>query len=391
MIREVYQEGDEPMPKPLKVGLAGCGSVSQRGLLPHMTQKDVRQWCELIAVMDPVPGRAKATAKRFGVKRWFRDYDEMLASEIEAVVIASPIGVHYQQAIKAIRAGKHVHLNKTMTTTKAEADEVIEAAKKAGVKVVASPGRAHRTHTRRIKEIIEAGEIGRVYWAETGTAGGGHEFESFRTGDDVLSNVSPAWYYKRPGGGPMYDMAVYALHTLTGILGPVRRVTGMSGIGLVERSFKGERIRVEMDDNTHLLLDFGDNVFCLVYGSNSFGGPARPFASLFISGSEGAIAWDRSGVEVWGRHIEGGHRLEIPGNELPFVFGPHLELPERHVYSDVMHMVDCVLNDKEPAISAGHARHVVEVIELGYKAARTGQIQELTTVFSLRELTVGPE
>ena len=375
----------------VRIGLAGCGSVSQRGLLPHLAQEDIRPWCELTAVMDPVPGRAEATAKKFGAQLWFEDYDEMLASEIDAVVIASPIGVHYEQAMKAIAAGKHLHLNKTMTTTKAEADEVIEAARKAGVKVVASPGRAHRPSTKRVKQIIESGEIGRIYWVEIGTAGGGHEFEGFRQADDILSNVNPTWYYKRPGGGPMYDMAVYALHTITGILGPVKRVTGMSGIGLKERFFKGERIEVEMDDNTHLLLDFGDSVFGLLFGSNSFGGPARPFSLPFISGIEGAVAMSREGVEVWGPKVEGGHRVETPGYDMPFVFGPHLELPERHVYSDIMHLVDCVLNDKEPAVSAEHARHVIEVIELGYKAAETGQTQEVTTTFALRELTVGPE
>jgi predicted dehydrogenase len=74
---------------------------------------------------------------------------------------------------------------------------------------------------------------------------------------------------------------------------------------------------------------------------------------------------------------------------MPFVFGPHLKLPERHVYSDIMHMVDCVLNNKEPAISAEHARHVIEIIELGYKAAVSGRTQELITTFCLRELTSG--
>ena len=43
----------------VRIGLAGCGSVSQRGLLPHLAQEDIRQWCELKAVMDPVPGRAR--------------------------------------------------------------------------------------------------------------------------------------------------------------------------------------------------------------------------------------------------------------------------------------------------------------------------------------------
>jgi predicted dehydrogenase len=169
----------------------------------------------------------------------------------------------------------------------------------------------------------------------------------------------------------------------------VQRVAGMSGIGLKERSFQDQRIEVDMDDNTHLLLDFGDNVFCLVYGSNSATGGARPFSSPFISGSGGAIAQTRAGIEVWSRSAEGGHRVDSPKGEMPFVFGSHLKLPERHVYSDIMHMVDCALNDKEPAISAEHARHVIEIIEAGYKAAETGQTQEMTTTFTLRELTVG--
>ena len=372
----------------VRIGLAGCGSVSQRGLIPHLVQEDIHQWCELTAVMDPVPGRAQATADKFEAPLWFEDYDEMLASEIDAVVIASPIGVHCEQAMKAIAAGKHVHLNKTMTTTKAEADDVIDAARKAGVKVVASPGRAHRPRTKRIREIIQSGEIGRVYWAEIGTSFSGHEFEGFRRADDVLSNVNPAWYYKRPGGGPMYDAAVYALHTITGILGPVKRVTGMSGIGLKERIFKDQKIKVEMDDNTHLLMDFGDSVFCLLFASYSYSGPGRSFSVPFISGSEGGITIGREGLEIWGRNVEEDRRVESPGSGMPFVAGPHLELPERHVFSDIMHMVDCVLHDREPVISAEHARHVIEIIELGYKAAEIGQTQEMTTTFSLGDLSV---
>ncbi|MBN1402763.1 MAG: Gfo/Idh/MocA family oxidoreductase [Anaerolineae bacterium] len=367
---------------PLKLGLAGCGSVSQRGLLPNLTQEDTRQMALLHAVMDPVPGRAEATAAKFGAPLWFEDYDALLASDIDAVVIASPIGVHYEQAIKAVAAGKHLHLNKTMTTTKAEADEVIEAAARAGLVIVASPGNCRTAPFRRMREIIAAGEIGRVYWAETGTAGAGHEFESFRAGDDVLSNVNPAWYYQRPGGGPMYDMCVYALHNITAVLGPAQRVTGFSGIGLPEREFKGERIQVEMDDNTHLVLDFGDDVYCLVFGTNSFSGPARAFASAYFSGSAGAMLMDRQGLQVWTRSAPEGRSEEL-GRDMPFVTGPHLELPERHVYADIMHMVDCVRNDKPPVVTAEHARHVIEIIELGYQAATSGQTQTLTTSFEM--------
>jgi len=185
----------------------------------------------------------------------------------------------------------------------------------------------------------------------------------------------------------MYDTAVYALHTITGILGNVKRVTGMSGIGLKKRVFKGQKIEVDMDDNTHLLLDFGDSVFCLLSASSSYSGPGHSFSAPFFSGSEGSIA-GRSELEISGQNVEGGRRVESPGSAMPFVSGPHLELPESHVFSDIMHMVDCVINNKEPAVSAEHARHVIEVIDLGYKAAETGQTQEISTIFSLRELTV---
>lgn len=374
----------------IRIGLAGCGSVSQRGLLPHLAADDIRSWCELTAVMDVVPGRAQASAEKFGAKLAFEDYDEMLASDIDAVVLASPIGLHYEQAMKAIEAGKHLHLNKTMTTTKAEADEVIAAAEAKGLVVVSSPGNGLHPSNMRIREIVQSGELGRIYWAEIGTAGGGHEFESFRTGDDVLANVNPAWYYKRPGGGPMYDMAVYALHRITAILGPVWRVTGMSGIGLEERHFKGEEIIVDMDDNTHLVMDFGNSVFCLLYGSNSASGPRHPFASPFISGSEGSVTASREQIEVLGRNVlghagtESGHRVEQPDTRIPWVFGAHKGLPEHHVYADIMHMVDCALQGKKPVVSAEHARHVIEVIELGYKAAETGITQTCTTTFDIQ-------
>ncbi len=374
----------------VRIGLAGCGSVSQRGLLPHLAADDIRPWCELTAVMDVVPGRAQASAEKFGAKLAFEDYDEMLASEIDAVVLASPIGLHYEQAIKAIEAGKHLHLNKTMTTTKAEADDVIAAAEAKGLVVVSSPGNGLHCSNMRIREIVESGELGRVYWAEIGTAGGGHEFESFRTGDDVLANVNPAWYYKRPGGGPMYDMAVYALHRITAILGPVQRVTGMSGIGLERRHFKGEEIIVDMDDNTHLVMEMGKGVFCLLYGSNSASGPRHPFASPFISGSEGSVTANAERIEILGRNVLGhagtetGRRVEQPDTRIPWVFGVHKEIPERHVYADIMHMVDCALHGKKPVVSAEHARHVIEVIELGYKAAETGITQTCTTTFDIQ-------
>ncbi|MBS7611385.1 hypothetical protein KEJ27_04160 [Candidatus Bathyarchaeota archaeon] len=136
----------------------------------------------------------------------------------------------------------------------------------------------------------------------------GHEYEEFRQTDDIVRGVDPTWYYKA-GGGPMYDMAVYNLHTLPAIIGPVKRVTGFSGVGLKERTFKVagdlKRVKVEMDDDILLLLDWGDSIFGFTYGtfSEGAGGPG-----FFISGGEGSIRsyWHRSGhrVEVFSRKVK---------------------------------------------------------------------------------------
>jgi predicted dehydrogenase len=140
--------------------------------------------------------------------------------------MTSPIGLHYEQGRQALVAGKHVHFNKTMTTTLAEASELIELARANNLKIVASPGEMLRPHNQQVRTLIAEGAIGTLCWAACGVAFGTyHETEAVRLGDDVLSNIDLAWYYRKPGGGPLYDMTVYALLALTGILGPAQRTS----------------------------------------------------------------------------------------------------------------------------------------------------------------------
>jgi predicted dehydrogenase len=373
----------------VRVGLAGCGSVAQRGLIPHLAQPDITGQIQFRAVMDPAPGRAEATAARYGVPLWYEDYDQMLAQgDLDIVVIASPIGYHYEQGLKAIQAGKHVHFNKTMTTRKVEADEVIAAAKAKGVKLVASPGEMQCRLFQEARELLmEQKIIGRIYYA---LFGGGmlHEHEAFRMADDVISNVNPLWYYRKPGGGPMYDGVVYSLHAITGIFGPAKRVTGFSGIGLKERRFKDQVTQADMYDNTHLILDFGDALFANVYGAFTYN--IKRTASLQFAGSEGSLDLGETGITVNSGREPGlfglpGAKLETGSrrahDEMPYLHGVHLTLPEHHVYSDIMHLVDCIRNDKQPVVTAEHARHVIEIIEGGYLASETGKAIDLTTTF----------
>src|SRR6266702_2786744 len=114
-------EEERSVPEPLRLGVLGTGSISLRGILPHCTMPDVQDRLRVTAVCDTVPGRARAAAERFGVPQAFESYEELLREgECDAVSIATPIGLHYEQGKAAVDAGKHVHFNKTMTTTAAE-------------------------------------------------------------------------------------------------------------------------------------------------------------------------------------------------------------------------------------------------------------------------------
>jgi predicted dehydrogenase len=369
------------MPDRLGIGVVGAGSIGIRAALQHLCLDDVQDRVHLAAVCDPAPGRAAAAAKRYDVASAYETFEELIADPaVDAVTLGSPIGVHYEQGLAAVRAGKHVHFNKTMTVTAAEATEIIDEAAARGVRLTASPGQMLRPLNRRIRKLVREGALGKLCWAAAGSAFGRyHEDEGVRQGDDPLSNISPAWYWRKPGGGPMYDMTVYGLHSLTGVLGPAKRVTGMSGVAVAEREFRGEKFACDADDNTFLLADFGDQLFAVIYGAAI--GSIVPFGASCIFGTAGQIIGDRLNgepIDYPGRALaeaEGANAL------LPHATGPHRTMDEAHVYEDIMQLVDWVRDGTPSDSTAEHARHVIEIFEAGFCAAETGATQELATTF----------
>jgi len=353
------------------MGIVGAGAIGIRGALMHLSQDDVQDRLRLAAVCDPVPGRAAAAADRYGVAAAYETYEELLADPaVDAVTLCSPIGLHYEQGMAAIGAGKHVHFNKTMATQVHECDAMIARAADKDVRLVASPGMMLNPYNRRIRRRILQGDIGQVVWAITGAAPGNYHLnEEFRTWDDVLTQVDPTWYYRKPGGGPQYDVTVYCLHNLTGILGPAKRVTAVSGLVLPKREFRGNTIECDMDDSTFILADFGNTVFAVIYGT-VFGSVTKGFHPT-IHGTAGSVV---------GTDVKGESAVE-EGDHEPHVTGEHVRLRESHVFEDVMQLVDWVRDGTPSIASAEHARHVVDIIESGYRAAETGQTQDLRTTF----------
>jgi predicted dehydrogenase len=376
----------------LRLGVVGAGALALR-VLAHLALPDVQDAVRVTHVCDPAEGRAEAAAGRFGVVRWSRSLERLLEDPaVEALTIASPIALHHEQGLAAIRAGKHVHFNKTMALTPEQATELIEAGRAAGVRLVASPGEMLRPHNQRVKAMIADGVIGTVCWAVCGAAFGDyHVGEPERQGTGPLENIDPSWYFRSPGGGPLYDMTVYALHGLTGILGSVERVTALSATRIREREVAGRRITADAHDNTLILLDFGDGLLALAYGTAAGvltdGVDCDPSGSYY--GTRGRITGlllDGAPFDYPGRDLvtePGVAPRRDPGDRagwlLPHVTEAHRTLPEQHVFEDVMQLVDWIRDGTPTIATAEHARHVIDIVDAAYRAASTGTTQRLTT------------
>ena len=376
---------------PLRIGVVGIGALALRGILPHLTQPDVSDRVVVAAVCDPVEERVQGAAERFGVPNIFTSIEDLLDSgHADAVTIASPIGLHFGHCRLALEAGLHVHVNKTMSTTVAEADELIALARDHDRRLVASPGEILRPQVTQTRELVDSGAIGDVAWAICGGA-----FEAYHESEEPERleapggvAINPAWYFRKPGGGPLYDITVYSLHQLTSVLGPAQRVTALSGIRVPFREFQGERITTEADDNTILLLDFGGGMFAVAYGTAS-GAVSEQFGACTFFGSRGTI----DGV------LLNGEPFDFPGREatlhgpitdwdaqmcvLEHVVGPHRQIPEAHVFEDIMQLVRWVLEGVPSAVTAEHARHVIDIIESGYRSAARSSTEPLSTTFDL--------
>lgn len=146
--------------KKVKWGIIGCGDVAEMKSGPAF-QKTSNS--ELLAVMRRNGEKAKDFAERHNVPTWYNDLDELLKNqEINAVYIATPPATHLEIALKAIKAGKNIYLEKPMALDQIEATKLIEALKVYHVKLTIAHYRRKMPAFLKIKELLEHEIIGRV-------------------------------------------------------------------------------------------------------------------------------------------------------------------------------------------------------------------------------------
>jgi len=202
----------------IKIAVIGCGSIANTAHIPaYMANSD----CEVIYFCDEKFERAEVAASEFGCGRAIANYREILEdTTLDAVSVCTPNNVHASISIDCLNAGKHVLCEKPAARTYAEALEMQKACQKSGKILTIGVVNRYREGVNRIKEIIDAGELGEVY----------QTYASFRS-HRMIPGLGGAFTTKEiAGGGVMIDWGVHFLDLMMYCIGdPMpKTVTGQT-------------------------------------------------------------------------------------------------------------------------------------------------------------------
>ncbi|HZV91014.1 MAG TPA: Gfo/Idh/MocA family oxidoreductase, partial [Candidatus Nitrosocosmicus sp.] len=182
--------------RPTRIGLIGAGVVAQVNHLPALkARRDV----EVLALCDDDVEKARMVAQRFGIGRAVSDYEALLRNdELDAVIIATPNHLHAPMTQAALGYGKHVLCEKPPARNAAEAEQMAEAAKRAGTVLFYAMNFRFRTDVQMLRGYMERRELGTIFYAKTG-------WLLRRT-----ETRRASWYRNKrsAGGGVLIDMGV---------------------------------------------------------------------------------------------------------------------------------------------------------------------------------------
>lgn len=184
--------------------------------------------------------RAQAFAAEIGAPAWSNDLADLLAAEdVDAVYVASPNTVHFAQALAAVRAGRHVLVEKPATSTPAEFAELVAAADAAGVVVFEGMRSVYDPGTARVRQLL--GELGAVRLVSLRYCQRSARYDRVLAGERV-NIFDPAL-----GGGALNDLGVYVVSALVDLFGEPERVSaglvpvagGADGAGSAVATYPG--------------------------------------------------------------------------------------------------------------------------------------------------------
>jgi predicted dehydrogenase len=325
--------------------------------MPLIQQLEYQQRVSLTIVCDIDTTKKQMLEKRFGIQSFTDDSRKVVESgQVDLVMVLTSMLEHAEITSAALHAGKHVLVEKPTTTTLEEAADLVALAGKSDGHLLCAPHIMLSPTYQAIWARVRRGDIGKVLSARARYGWSGPWWGE--------------WFY-RPGGGALFDLGVYNIVSLTGLLGPVKRVMAMTGVAIPSRSVSGKKIQVASEDNAHVLLDFGEAVYAVVTTGFTMQKYRSPAIELY--GWDGTIQmmgddWDPDGYELWQNEKGAWQIFAEVQPDWPWTDG-------------LRHLVDCIQNGAKPLMTPQQAYHVIEIILKAQESGRDGQAKILKSEF----------
>lgn len=354
---------NRPVKEPLRCALVGCGKVALKHLRAIRYHKNELQ---LAGLVDTRPAAAETLLRQGGVKEaeavripFHKDLQTLLSAEkVDLVAITTPSGSHYALAKMALLAGKHVLVEKPLTLSLPQADELLDIACAGGLQIAVGHIYRYFPLVQALEADLRAGLFGRVLYGDV----------KVRWGHDQAYYDAAPWRGTwAEDGGVLMNQSIHALDLITWLLGgSVREASGM-----IER----QTHRMEAEDLGLALLRLSNGTFCQLEGTTSTD-PRQPEASFAVFCSDGTIQAGLRGGRPY-VHAKDGRGRPLTGHYVRRFLGQIwrqggikalLQLPNPHsaLYGD---LIQAIRQQRPPLADGDSGRQAVAAVLTIYAAA----------------------
>ncbi|MFH1008610.1 MAG: Gfo/Idh/MocA family oxidoreductase [Candidatus Latescibacterota bacterium] len=343
-------------------GVIGAGGIADRKTIPGMLEAPN---AELVALMSMPDSDTDALAEKYGVKGYHAEQELLADRDVDAVYLATPVYLHHTQAIMAAEAGKHLLIEKPLAIGVSEAQAIIDACRKAGVK--ACEGYMMRFHTLNLKakEMVAAGLIGNVVMGRAQLS-------------CWYPDMPGAWRQdpKLGGGGTLMDLASHCYDLLDMIIGPIQSVSALVNT---------QTFQYAVEDSSTTLLQFASGAHGIA--DCFFNVPdGSALSRLELYGNKGSIL-----LEGTIGQAPGGRMIAYLSDEAkdydPMQNSASLDVEKREITvapknmytSEIAYLSDCILSDTKPQINGlEHGLGILKTVMAAYESGRTGSNVNVT-------------
>ncbi len=325
------------------IGAGAIGAVHAR-LIEALGDEAV-----LVAVVDQNLERAGKLVSEYGGHAYATASEAYATEAVDAVGICLPSALHADVAVEALRAGKHVIVEKPVDITLAAADRLIEAQRETGLTVSVISQRRFQPPVAQIRAAIDSGALGRV---TSGIAESAFfRPQSYYDGDDWRGTLAI------DGGGALMNQGIHALDLLVWMLGRPVQVSAQTG----RLAHDG----IEVEDLAGASIVFESGAIGLMLASTA-AYPGRP-VRLTIHGDQGTAVLDDDQLAYFAS--ADSSEPEAPVLAGPDGWGP-VELAHLAQYRD---FIGAVREGRQPAVTLEAGRRSLATVLAVYESARSGQ------------------